>query len=172
MLKPKQGICPDCPPGSAPRFLTAGRCQTHYWQHRHGISVQRIAKRNPERKEQKDELGKWFEHHNTHNSWICENCGKPIKSFSRKAASAAQAHILPKSKFKSVQSVLENHMTLGDPVFHDCSCHDDYDSSWQRAEGMLVFTLAKQRFITFRHLIYRTEYKFLPEPFYQMIYAH
>lgn len=171
MLKLKQGICIDCPPGSSPKFLTAGRCQTHYWQHRRLIAASK--KRQSETISQsKEALGIWFDYHNRNNNWICENCGTVLSPYSPKAASSCQAHILPKSKFKSVQSVLENHMTLGDPVFQNCGCHDDYDATWERAEGMKVFTLAKERFLTFKHLIDKSELKSLPDPFKKLMYAH
>lgn len=171
MLKLKTGICIDCPSGSPAKTLKAGRCQFHYKQHRFKISQDRIKKRNPNLQKEQDDLGKWFQHHNTHNNWICENCGTILNPFCPEATSSCQAHILPKSIFKSVKSVLANHMTLGG-LWQPCKCHADFDSSWERAEGMQVFTLAKERFLTFKHLIHPSEYKSLPDPFYKLIYAH
>lgn len=171
MLKPKMGICVDCPPGTGARFLTACRCQTHYWQYRRRVSTKKIDLRNPNNKEIQKALGLWFDYHNTHNNWVCENCNGPLDPLSPMSASSCQAHIIPKEHFKSVQAVLDNHMTLGG-LFQQCQCHSDYDSNWERAQGMPVFTLAKERFMKFKHLIHPTEYKHLPDPFKEIVYAN
>lgn len=31
-IRPKPGICPFCPPGSKPKPLIKGKCETHYWE--------------------------------------------------------------------------------------------------------------------------------------------
>lgn len=172
MLKLKTGICVDCPPGSPEKFLTAGRCQTHYWIYRRQVSAKRVAERTPLLRSNKDELYKWFNHHNTYNKWVCENCGINLYPLSVHSASCCQAHILPKNHFKSVQSVLDNHLTLGDSLYHPCNCHDEFDSSWEKAQTMKVWPVALERFQKFMHLIAKSEYKRLPDPFYKLIYAH
>lgn len=167
MIRRKEGQCIDCPPGSPPRPLTAGRCSFHYWPHRNKISQ---GKRNnsEEAKERKSKLSYWFEYHNRVCSFICENCGAIIIPKSHIELSSCQAHIVPKEHFLSVMGVLDNHMLLGG-MFQKCKCHQDYDSNWKRAQGMKVFTLATERFLKFKHLILPEEIKFLPPVFSDLI---
>lgn len=172
MLKPKMGICIDCPPGSAAKYLTAERCQTHYWQHRRKVSEERNKARTQEvSKEDQQALVRYYQHHNANNSWICENCNATLRPSAPKVASSCQAHIVPKQHFKSVQAVLENHMTLGG-LFQPCRCHAEYDASWEKAQGMHIFTIAKERFMTFQHLILPAEYKYLPDVFKKLVYVY
>lgn len=166
MLKPKTGICIDCPPGSPVRYLVAGRCNTHYWAHRRQVSSKRTKERGPAKDD--GSLGIWFEYHNTNNAWICENCGAPLNPFNPQVASSCQAHIVPKEHFKSVRGCLDNHMTLGG-LHQKCYCHSTYDSSWEKAQGMNVFTLATERFLKFKHLLLPQEVKKLPAVFYDLM---
>lgn len=169
MIKPKFGKCIDCPPGTPERYLIAKRCHNHYWQHRQSISIGKT-KANKKEDPLRKGLYAWFEYHTTHNNWICENCGVTLNPISPKVASSCQAHILPKKHFKSVQGVLENHMTLGD-LQQSCFCHDDYDSNWQKAQAMPVFKIATERFMRFKHLILPQEAKNLPAVFYDLYYT-
>src|SRR5690348_7758852 len=104
MLKLKTGICLDCPPGSPPRELVAGRCKIHYWQYRNKLSKQ--APVPFEQVKEEMALGLWFEYHNTYNHWRCENCGTRLFPLSPEIASSCQAHIIPKQFFRSVQGVI------------------------------------------------------------------
>lgn len=170
MVKPKFGKCIDCPPDKPERYLIAGRCHNHYWQQRRLVSMGKSKERkeaDPSRKT----LYAWFEYHTTHNNWICENCGEELHPYSPKVASSCQAHILPKEHFKSVQGVLENHMTLGDLQL-SCFCHDEYDSNWKNAQAMPVFKIATERFLRFKHLILPQEVKKLPAVFYDLYYQN
>lgn len=170
MIKPKYGHCIDCGPGSPERYLTAGRCQTHYWQNRTVINA---AKRKERQVRtglpiNSDVLGLWFDFHNEQSRWICENCGLRLQPFSPQVRSSCQAHIVPKEHFKSVRGCLDNHLLLGG-LHQACHCHADYDANWEKAEGMSVFTIATERFIKFKHLILPSEYKYLPGVFHALI---
>lgn len=72
--------------------------------------------------------------------WVkCENCKNPVK-----ASRTSNAHILPKSIFKSVATNIHNHMYL-------CFiCHNKFDKSWEDAQSMSVFSLAIKRFNKFK----------------------
>lgn len=168
MIKPKTGVCIDCPPGSPVRYLTAGRCQPHYWQHRRVVSTSNSKDRDRKNPEERKALGLYYDYHNLHNEWICENCGTELFTINNFIMSSCQAHIIPKEHFKSVQGCLENHLTLGG-FEQSCYCHKDYDSSWKKAQGMTVFSLATERFIKFKHLIRPQEIKHLPDVFYKIL---
>ncbi len=167
MLKPKYGVCIDCPPGTPPRFLTAGRCQTHYWNHRRQISAEKSRNRNSDLLKP-NILGVWFDFHNSNNLWICENCGINLNPYNPEIRSSCQAHILPKEHFKSVMGVLDNHMTLGG-LHQPCFCHSSYDSNWSKAVSMAVFPIAIERFMKFKHLILPQEVRRLPGVFRELI---
>jgi hypothetical protein len=168
MIKRKFGICIDCPSDSPDRLLISDRCNIHYWKNRNKIHNQKkelILKNKPD---ENKTISDYFFYHNKNNNWICENCGTKLFPFDIKSASSCQAHILPKNIFPSVRSVIDNHLTLGG-LYQNCFCHERYDSSWERAAGMKVFTLAKERFLKFKHLIHQDELKRLPEVFSNII---
>jgi predicted restriction endonuclease len=86
------------------------------------------------------------EYHFLHNQlkWAkCEECGNNIKLDTR----TNNAHILPKHQFKSVSTNIHNHLYL---CFF---CHNKYDKSWEDAQSMSVFSLAKKRFKKFENEI-------------------
>lgn len=159
------GICIDCPPGTPPRYLIARRCNSHYWRRRQQVSSKRTRERGPHKN---GVLGLYYDYHNENNLWLCENCDIQLNPFNPKVASSCQAHILPKGIFKSVQGCLVNHMTLGG-LHQGCFCHDQYDSSWKKAQSMPVFSVARERFIQFKHLLLPQEIRKLPAVFYELI---
>lgn len=94
-----------------------------------------------------DNLAEYYTHHiNKIQSGLyhCEECDTPIY---KKTTSTNVAHILPKSVFISVRSLLENYLYLcGD-------CHSKYDSSYENAAKMKVWAIALNRLKAFLHLV-------------------
>lgn len=91
----------------------------------------------------------FFEEH-VENIEYCENCGLDLR---RKRSGKNVAHILPKSKFKSVAKHDKNVMylcTTFDRSDGKTGCHESYDSSWTKARQMDVFRIAKERLGEFR----------------------
>lgn len=75
----------------------------------------------------------------------CENCGLDL---SRSRSGKNVAHILPKSKFRSVATNDNNIMylcTTFDRSDGQTGCHEMFDGSWERAKTMPVWELAKER---------------------------
>lgn len=105
-----------------------------------------ITKRTPKnvakRKEDRQGFPVYYQYHIPKVSQ-CENCGKAIHS----PNISNICHIIPKGKFKSVGSYLDNclYMCL--------SCHSEYDSSWTKAMSMQVWPLAVKRFKKFEKFI-------------------
>lgn len=109
----------------------------------------------------KGELKEWFNFHMEISTKRCENCGTSLQHYNRLDWFGCQAHILPKSLFPSVATNLNNHMVL-------CkwgSCHGDFDSSWQKAQSMAVFQLAKERYKLFEKEIAIEEIRKIPNCF-------
>jgi uncharacterized protein YlaI len=81
------------------------------------------------------------------STWCCEECKKRIPHSEQWQWFSAQAHILPKDKFKSVAAQVLNRL-------HLCpDCHTDWDSSWQKAQTMKVFNVAIERLKQFTHQV-------------------
>lgn len=103
--------------------------------------------------EQISSMRYFFEYH-INKKWNpkCENCGYLLQDMNKKNC----AHILPKSIFKSVAVNLDNEMDLCSTFDREdgqMGCHERYDSSWEAARQMKVFSIAKQRYLKFKHLI-------------------
>ena len=132
-------------------------CQPHYWSE--------LKKKTTRQAPSGDdgELKDWYEWAISISDWVCENCGEPISAVDEKARYAAQAHILPKHLFRSVQTHQSNRLHLGN--YYGCNCHDRYDFSFENAIKMPVFPLALERFVLFAPLISKYELRYLPKPF-------
>ena len=99
-------------------------------------------KRTEESKEKRMCLKEFFRYQ-IKQTKKCENCGIRLinPSFFN------QAHILPKSRFKSVMCEKDN-------CLHLCQqCHHKYDSSWRTARTMKVWSTAVERFNKFKHKV-------------------
>ena len=84
-------------------------------------------------------LTEYFEYHLQLRVARCENCKTKIRLGKNNIA-----HIIPKAIFKSVATNPNNFMYL-------ChGCHDLYDSSFDKASRMVVFPLAKKRYLKFK----------------------
>jgi hypothetical protein len=156
----KKGLCFMCPPGKGVQKLVKDLCTYHYsnqWKH---SSVLTHIKRN---KERIPNLRAWYIEQISISTWECENCGAPIPNFSDAARYGAQAHILCKVLFPSVALHPSNRLHLGNGW--GCDCHTKYDSSFDTAGSMPVFSLALERFELFAAEIAPEELKNLP-PFF------
>lgn len=113
-------------------------------------------------------LNEWFLYHVSRADWVCENCKQPIITGGWQSKISCQAHILPKRDFPSVKLNRHNHLLLGG-IFSDCSCHNRFDNSWEKARKMPVFELAISRFLSFKKYLSESEKNRLPEPFIKYI---
>lgn len=102
------------------------------------------------RKKERAGLPAFFEHHVSQVSH-CENCGMRISSPGPKNV----AHILPKSSFKSVMTEPQNVMYLCSDLDKQegKGCHDIYDSGWEKAKSLDIWTVALERFKQFEHKV-------------------
>lgn len=93
MIKNKQAVCKDCPPGTLPGPVTAGRCNTHYWAYRNKVNAEKRA--NKDKKAVKGIVGAYMASQTIKRPDFCEESGQPLpkSGFMRKAC---VAHILPK----------------------------------------------------------------------------
>lgn len=173
MIKPKIGLCQDCPKNSKEKHLISGRCQTHYWQYRAKLKKNKVYK-NKSKEPSKNtfcldfasskSLNEWFSYQISQSSWVCENCKTPINSSTNISKISAQAHILPKSIFKSVKLLHINRLELGHT---ECSCHQKYDLSWHSASKMNIFEKASEIIKQLIPLLSEEEYRKLPDIFKQ-----
>jgi len=174
MANYKTAICKKCGPNSQPKLIyAAGLCYTCYWLELKLRSFKKsLAKKNSPKvlvnqninQIEKKGLQNWFLHHINNSGSTCENCGLPLNFMNNTIAFSCQAHILPKSIFKSVKANIYNHLTLGG-LFQNCNCHGQYDTNWMNAEKMPVFSLAIERFVLFKNDIEKSELKSLPHIF-------
>lgn len=114
----------------------------------------------------KTKLNEWFINQRKvalMGDMLCENCGcsvaNQLNSKDEWVWRGTFAHLIPKSKYRSVSTEPNNRLIL-------ClnSCHGQYDSSWDNARKMPVFGLALARFRTFRDKVKESTTK-LPHEF-------
>lgn len=157
-IRRKFGICIDCTDGKS-KYLTAGRCDFHYWSHRQKVNSEKkkhiltatdALEKTFGMSKPQSELYLWFSEKMKISEPICENCGCKINKYNHEEWHGSQAHILPKSIFNSVKTHPLNHLVL---CRYGNFCHGQYDSSWDNASKMPVFKIAKERFYQFQHLI-------------------
>lgn len=89
----------------------------------------------------------------------CENCNAFIP---RKFYRAATAHVVPKRKeygFPSVATHKDNFLVLG----AGCGCHSKYDSDWESAAQMKIWSKAVEKFKLIYPFIAAPEKKNIPE---------
>lgn len=72
----------------------------------------------------------------------CDNCGAKLVGHVSEVA-----HILPKQVFKSVATNDNNVVYLGSAAFSNCTCHDEYDSSWSKAKKMPVWKTILDKYL-------------------------
>lgn len=181
-IQKKYSECLDCKNGIEVPII-AGRCQMHYKIHRAKIQLERQKERRKIRSlktlpanrsmvdknkgESKDELALYFAKRMSEVPAICDNCGAEAEWIKQpkyyKLWKAAQAHLLEKRHFKSIQTHPLNFLTLFAGFSGVCDCHDDYDHDWERASKMNVWEKVIKRFKILYPLIAPEERKFIPQ---------
>lgn len=93
--------------------------------------------------------------------YYCENCGKPLYAFNKKAKRSVTAHILPKKIFKSIAIDPNNILFMGaDYIGCPCNCHDRWDMNSDIRSKMPIYDMALGRFETdLKFKLTRTELK-------------
>ncbi len=112
-----------------------------------------------------NELELWFKVKMEYSTPKCDNCGAENNKLPEweKGWRSCQAHLLPKRHFKSVQTHPLNGKVLGSGFSGLCHCHDDYDSSWEKASSMRIWDDVIDRFKTMYPFIAISERRFIPE---------
>lgn len=118
-MKNKIGKCLDC---GAERLLIAGRCSTHYWQHRQEINAKK-PKAVAKRKEGKV-MGAYLASQTLTMPAKCEECGKALPKTSWMKI-ATVAHILPKRKEHGYPSVALHPINK---MYLCIDCHTNFDN--------------------------------------------
>lgn len=108
----------------------------------------------------KKALQMWFNERHKEMTVNCQNeCGRKTLKFVQHGIpnwKFSVCHILPKSPTNGCPSVACEQNN----VIYLCNeCHQEYDSSWEKAKSMKVWHLAKMKAKTFIHLIPFDEYK-------------
>lgn len=123
------------------------------------------------------ELDVWFKDRMGRLEVKCDNCGatsfwleqnKDTK-FGKLKWRSCQAHCLPKRHFKSLQTHPLNGMVMGTGYSGLCHCHDDYDSSWDKASKMNIWDEVVRRFLIMYPLIKPEEQQYIPDVLLQEI---
>jgi len=179
MIKVKFGNCPECN-DEKDKAIVAGVCLYHYKKKRAEISITRSREKLKNSKIVENDLTKptklylknkdvpvlyedvqnWFKHFMAKSNKRCENCGASLKNYNDKDWYGSQHHILEKSLFPTLAANLENHMVLGKRC-----CHSQWHTSWQNAEKMKCFPVAKQRVSKIINNLTKNEFRRLPECF-------
>lgn len=83
---------------------------------------------------------------------VCQNCGCDIKAYLHPQNNIA--HILNKSKYKSVMCHPDNYVFLCDSKDNEdgSSCHGEFDSRLSGRPNMPVYNLCVEKFNQFSHL--------------------
>lgn len=112
-----------------------------------GLTRRRPLTRRPIVKTPDPQLEAYYRHGFSVSTWVCENCDQYIAHSQSWQQFAAQCHILPKDDYPEVRGHFYNRL-------HLCpSCHNDFDSSWQKASTMDVWPQAIVRLKFFVYLV-------------------
>lgn len=151
-IKRKIGHCKSCPENSPDKPLMKGLCPYHYQKERAMAYAEKAKKKRENDVEGKAKaLAEWFAYHRLNAVRVCENCGLSLERYSEQDFRSSLHHIIDKSPINgcpSVAAVLENHGVLG--LY---CCHGQWHTSYENAQKMPFFAIAKKRFETFKHLI-------------------
>lgn len=109
----------------------------------------------------------WFTKRMEENEPVCENCEAEMLLLKlnpglSKQWRSCQAHLLPKKYFESVSTHELNGMVLGTGFSGLCFCHDDFDSSWEKASKMKIWPEVIRRFKIMYSLLTPSETKYIP----------
>ena len=108
-------------------------------------------------------LQDWFRFHMVNSEMKCENCGADLSHYNEKDWKGSQHHIIDKSGVNGCSSVskeLKNHGVLG-----KWCCHSQWHTSYENAQKMAFFKIAKERFELFKDKISPDEWKKIPKCF-------
>jgi len=116
-MKAKTGNCKDC---AKDTYLTAGRCERCYWQHRRQENAHKAG--NMRKQQQRMEHKVYFASQLLKMPTTCEECGAPLPGPSAPSwmKKAVIAHILPKRPDHGFPSVATH------PVNKVFLCIDDH----------------------------------------------
>lgn len=157
----KVGICKDCPKGSQPVPLIAGRCNSHYWKFRASLSANK--KSNIAKKQVKADANIFFASQILQAPSKCEcGCGANIKFSLAWMQRATIAHILPKRKKGGCPSVATHPQNR---CFLHPDCHTNADNlgyGWIVKRPQLL-KLMRDRVKIFYNDIVEDERRHIPE---------
>lgn len=111
-------------------------------------TIKQVAKPvSSEERERRETLDEFFDRMALKIPFHCQNCGKPLYAYSKKAKRSVCAHILQKAIFKSVATNEDNILFMGaDYIGCPCSCHDRYDMNAEIRSSMKIYPLVLERF--------------------------
>ncbi len=102
-----------------------------------------------EERKRRETLDEFFDRMGLKIPFHCQNCGKPLYAYSKKAKRSVSAHIFPKSIFKSIETDENNLLFMGaDYIGCPCNCHDRWDSNSDIRVTMPIYQEALARFET------------------------
>lgn len=100
-----------------------------------------------EERQERETLDEFFDRMALKIPFNCQNCGKPLYAYTKKAKRSVTCHILPKAKFKSVATDENNIVFMGaDYVGCPCNCHDRYDANSDIRVTMPIYDVALKTF--------------------------
>lgn len=105
------------------------------------------------RKKEREDFPEFFHQAITglkHRPW-CQNCGAKINTNYKPHHNIA--HILPKSRYKSVATHPDNKLFLCASKDDQNSCHEKFDGGFSNMMKMKVFPLAAEKFKKFREKV-------------------
>lgn len=107
-----------------------------------------------------NELETWFKDRRKELTGVCQNCGGKTCKDDDKFYKFSIAHILVKSRFKSVRTHKDNFIEL---CFWGNSCHSTMDNkSSELWAQMTCFEEIKRKFGILKPLLLESEIKYLP----------
>lgn len=121
-----------------------------------GASIKQVVKPVSEREKKfRTELNVFFASQTLIMPDKCENCGQDLNAYGKFFRRCVSAHILEKSKFKSVAIHPKNLIFLGSSlVDNSCCCHNLYDEKGAEFRSkMNCYPLVIERFNQFKHLL-------------------
>lgn len=160
MIKTKHKVCKDCPPGTSPGPVTAGRCKTHYWAYRRKVNDEKRA--NKDKKAVKGIVGVYMASQTLKVPECCEESGQPLpkSGFMRRACIA---HILPKRPDYGFPSVAAHPMNK---IFLHPDIHANMDNlGSEYILKMKSLPLMRERVKVLIPLLTDEELKRVPEYF-------
>lgn len=130
--------------------LACGYCK----QKNDGTGIKQVtAKTKAKRKEERKGLPEFFGSaiEELKNKPVCQNCGGRIKWWLHPVNNIA--HILAKRNHKSVMDHKDNYLFLCSSKDELNACHERFDDNIYDRVSMPVFSLAKNKFESFKHLV-------------------